>query len=85
MKKIFIVLVMLLSLGSTLWIQQAAADEFFSIRTADDWLTFRNAVETAQGQYRVNARLEADITTSGGIGLSDILPIGVPWTVMAIR
>ena len=74
MKKIFIVLVMLLSLGSTLWIQQAAADEFFSIRTADDWLTFRNAVETAQGQYRVNARLEADITTSGGIGLSDNTP-----------
>ena len=74
MKKIFIVLVMLLSLGSTLWIQQAAADEFFSIRTADDWLTFRSAVETAQGQYRVNARLEADITTSGGIGLSDNTP-----------
>ena len=31
------------------------------IRTANDWTTFRDLVEAAQGQYDVDARLEADV------------------------
>ena len=31
------------------------------IRSANDWTTFRDLVEAAQGQYDVDARLEADV------------------------
>ena len=69
MKKILYSLALLLSLGSTLCIEQATADDlFFSIYNDDDWLAFRNAVGQANGN-RVDARLEADITTGGGIGV----------------
>ena len=36
-------------------------DNFFPIRTADDWHEFRNRVQVADGKYDVNARLYADI------------------------
>lgn len=39
-----------------------AALDFFSIRTAQDWQTFRGKVAAAKGQYNVNASLMADIT-----------------------
>ena len=76
MKKIFIALVMLLSLGSTLWIEKVSADPvvFFSIRSEDDWMKFRDEVEKAKGQYWIDARLEADITTGLGIGLNSDTP-----------
>lgn len=76
MKKIFLALVMLLSLGSTLWIEKASAAKvvFFNIRTEDDWMKFRSEVEKAKGQYWIDARLEADITTGGGIGLNSDTP-----------
>ena len=76
MKKIFLALVMLLSLGSTLWIEKVSADPvvFFSIRTEDDWKKFRDEVQKAQGRYWVDARLEADITTGYGIGLNADTP-----------
>ena len=73
MKKIFIALVMLLSLGSTLWIEKASADNvvFVAIRNYDDWKTFRDEVGKANGQYWVDARLEADITVDGTIGWTE--------------
>ena len=45
-----------------------ATREFSStvvISNADDWTTFRDMVETAKGQYDVNAILTADITMTG--------------------
>ena len=75
MKKIFLALVMLLSLGSTLWIEKASAKTpFFTIRNSSDWEKFRNEVQNAKGQYWVDARLEADITTGLGIGLNSDTP-----------
>ena len=73
MKKIFLALVMLLSLGSTLWIEKASADNVVSvaIRNYDDWKTFRDEVAKANGQYWVDARLEADITVDGTIGWTE--------------
>ena len=65
---------MLLSLGSTLCIEKAAAQTFFSIHNDTDWYTFRQAVANAKGQYRVDARLEADFSTSGGIGIGEDTP-----------
>ena len=35
---------------------------FFPIRTANDWMTFSQKVEAANGEYDVNARLYADIS-----------------------
>ncbi len=63
---------MLLSLGSTLCIEKAAAQDYV-IRNENDWLAFRNAVGQANGN-RVDARLEADITTGGGIGVYENNP-----------
>ena len=76
MKKIFLALVMLLSLGSTLWIEKASAAKvvFFNIRTDKDWEKFRDEVQKAKGQYWIDARLEADITTGYGIGLNSDTP-----------
>ena len=76
MKKIFLVLTMLLSLSSTLWIEKVSADNvvFYSIRNENDWLKFRDEVAKSKGQYWVDARLEADITTGGGIGLDSDTP-----------
>ena len=34
---------------------------YFPIRTAEDWVAFRDKVEAAQGKYDVNARLYADV------------------------
>ncbi len=67
---------MLLSLGSTLWIEKASAAKvaFYNIRNEDDWMKFRQEVEKAKGQYWIDARLEADITTGGGIGLNADTP-----------
>ena len=36
-------------------------DFFFPIRTYDDWVSFRDKVQAANGQYDVNARLYADV------------------------
>lgn len=65
---------MLLSLGSTLCIEKAAAQTFFSIHNDTEWYAFRQAVANAKGQYRVDARLEADFSTSGGIGTGEDTP-----------
>ncbi|MBR1410809.1 MAG: hypothetical protein IJ580_06905, partial [Prevotella sp.] len=76
MKKILFALTLLLSFGSTLWIQKASAAKvvFVPIYNSDDWLKFRDEVQKAKGQYWVDARLEADITTGGGIGLNSDTP-----------
>ena len=85
MKKIYLAWVMLLSLGSTLWIEKVSAGSVHVIRNNSDWIAFRDAVANAKGQYRVDARLEADFSTSAGIGeLAKILPIVVFSTAMAI-
>ena len=69
MKKIFLALVMLLSLGSTLWIEKVSAKtEYITIRSTEDWNKFRDMVEAAKGQYWVDARLEADIDIDQTIG-----------------
>ena len=67
MKKILFTLTLLLSLGSTLCIEKAAAQDYI-IRNETDWFAFRHAVGQANGN-RVDARLECDITTGGGIGV----------------
>ena len=41
---------------------------FIAIRNASDWNKFRTMVEDAKNQYDVDARLEADITTSEYVG-----------------
>lgn len=64
---------MLLSLGSTLWIEQATAVSF-TIRNNSDWDAFREEVKKAKGQYWVDATLEADISTVYGIGLTSDAP-----------
>jgi hypothetical protein len=76
MKKIFLALVMLLSLGSTLWIEKASAAKvvFYNIRTADDWNKFRDEVKKAKGQYWIDARLEADITITQAVGMDEDAP-----------
>ena len=75
MKKIFLALVMLLSLGSTLWIEKAAAKTVnFTIRNENDWKKFRDEVQNSKGKYWVDARLEADITTGLGIGITADTP-----------
>ena len=75
MKKIFLALVMLLSLGSTLFVENASAKTVsFTIRNASDWESFRDEVQKAKGEYWVDARLEADITTGYGIGLNSDTP-----------
>ena len=69
MKKIFIALVMLLSLGSTLWIEKASAKTVtFTIRNTDDWAKFRTEVDNAKGKYDVDAILDADITVNTYVG-----------------
>lgn len=67
MKKIYLALVMLLSLGSTLWIEKVSAGPVHVIRNNSDWIAFRDAVGSAGGS-RVDARLETDITTDAVIG-----------------
>ena len=74
MKKILYTLAMLLSLGSTLCIEKAAAQTFFSIHNDTEWYAFQQAVANAKGQYRVDARLEADFSTTGGIGIGEDTP-----------
>lgn len=68
MKKIFYSLALLLCLGSTLWVDEAAATVFISIRSTADWNMFRDEVEKAKGQYWIDARLEADINVDQTIG-----------------
>ncbi|MBR0046500.1 MAG: hypothetical protein IJP75_06410 [Bacteroidaceae bacterium] len=41
---------------------------YFNIKSAEDWKTFRDMVEAAKGQYDVNARLYANISTDLSIG-----------------
>lgn len=75
MKKILFALTLLLSLGSTLWIEQATAKTVsVTIRNSSDWNTFREEVKKAKGQYWVDATLEADISTVYGIGLTSDAP-----------
>lgn len=75
MKKIFLALVMLLSLGSTLWIEKASAKTVsFTIRNASDWESFRDEVQKAKGQYWIDARLEADITVTQAVGMDEDAP-----------
>ena len=69
MKKTLYTLALLLSLGSTVCIEQAAADVYI-IRNQSDWLAFRDAVGSA-GSNRVDARLECDITTDAVIGWNE--------------
>ena len=45
--------------------------KFIAIRNADDWGTFHQMTEANKGKYWVDASLEADITTSLGIGVSE--------------
>ncbi len=73
MKKILFTLTLLLSLGSTLCIEKAAAQEYV-IRNENDWIEFRNAVNQAAGESEINARLEADFSTDKGIGLDENTP-----------
>ena len=47
---------------------------FFSIRSVADWLAFNQKVEAAKGEYDVNARLYADITTDAVIGWNSSSP-----------
>lgn len=61
MKKIFLALVMLLTI--TLY---GYGSDIISIRSNDDWNTFRAEVEKAKGQYEVDARLETDLTLNSG-------------------
>ena len=72
MKKILFTLTLLLSLGSTLCIEKAAAQDYI-IRNETDWFAFRHAVGQANGN-RVDARLEADFSTDKGIGLDENTP-----------
>ena len=65
---------MLLSLGSTLCIEKVAAQTFFSIHNDTEWYAFQQAVANSKGQYRVDARLEADFSTTGGIGIGEDTP-----------
>ena len=44
---------------------------FFPIRNANDWAAFSQKVEDAKGEYDVNARLYADITTDWRVGRSE--------------
>jgi len=44
---------------------------YFPIRSAADWATFSQKVEAAKGEYDVNARLYADITTDWRVGRSE--------------
>ena len=75
MKKIFLAWMLLLGLGSTLWIEKATAQTVsFTIRNNDDWNKFRDEVQKSQGRYWVDATLEADITTGGAIGLYEHTP-----------
>ena len=73
MKKILLALTLLASFGSTLWIEKASAAKvvFVPIRNYDDWKIFRDEVGKANGQYWVDARLEADITVDGTIGWTE--------------
>ena len=43
---------------------------YFPIRNATDWQTFLSKVQEAKGQYDVNARLYADISTTQSCGTS---------------
>jgi len=75
MKKILFALTLLLSLGSTLWIEQATAKTVsVTIRNSSDWNTFRDEVDKAKGEYWVDATLEADISTDRSVGFSN-----APW------
>ena len=72
MKKIFLALVMLLSLGSTLWIEKASAKTVtFTIRNTNDWNKFCDEVGKAKGQYWVDASLEADINVDRTAGWTE--------------
>ena len=68
MKKILYTLTMLLSLGSTLGIQEAAAQDVMLIRNNNDWVAFCNAVQDAYGRRDVNARLLTDLTVTQPVG-----------------
>ena len=67
MKKIFFAFTLLL-LSSTLWVEKASADKTFYIYSNEDWIKFRDEVDNAKSNYKVNARLEADITVKEVIG-----------------
>ena len=47
------------------------SSKFIAIRNADDWATFHQMTEVGKGKYWVDAKLEADITTNLGIGVSE--------------
>ena len=68
MKKILYTLTMLLSLGSTLGIQEAAAQDVMLIRNNNDWVAFCYAVQNAYGRWDVNARLLTDLTVTQPVG-----------------
>ena len=59
---------------SPLQLFDGVEENFFPIRTAQDWLTFRNRVQAAAGKYEVNARLYADISIENTVGLYEQYP-----------
>ena len=50
------------------FILPATDDDYFSIKSTEDWNTFRNMVQAAKGEKDVNVRLYADITTRNSCG-----------------
>ncbi len=48
--------------------------KYISIRNDKDWEMFRDMVAASAGNYWIDARLEADITTGYGIGLNSDTP-----------
>ncbi len=48
--------------------------KYISIRNNKDWEMFRDMVTASAGNYWIDARLEADITTGYGIGLNSDTP-----------
>ena len=68
MKKILFTLTMLLIIGSTLGIQEAAAQDVMLIRNNNDWVAFCYAVQNAYGRWDVNARLLTDLTVTQPVG-----------------
>ncbi len=59
---------------SPLQLFDGVEENFFPIRSAQDWKTFLNKVKTAGGEYDVNARLYADISIENTVGLYEEYP-----------
>ena len=91
MKKILFTLAMLLNLGSTLCIEKAAAQTFFSIHNINDWTYLSNGSSTgytlSSGHYYVtesvtfsNDRCQSGLTIASGATVYLYIPQGVTLT-----